>query len=681
MALDRKRLNALLQWYRQEVGKDFTAAFILDREGQVIEYLTKTSNKEIEVEFVDNIREIMGLILKQIAENFMLGKFGAGTFDTAEYRFIFCEAGPDAIFVTVLDALAMAEPIFPYVYLAAEKVAGIFEGKPISPVIPKLVVDKNVQDIQRKVDTLQRLNVPFADYAYKLILGGDGAVGKTSMIQRFVEGIFRTDYKATIGTAITKKECKFDGLDSTIRFVIWDLAGQPQFNRIRHRYYSNAEAAMLIYDITRRDTFDHIKNWFAEIKKEAAPHCILILVGNKTDLKNTRVVSTSEGAILAKELGISYIETSAITGENINDAFKMLALQLIKKYFEVIVVSKIKTDKIPVLSHKVDGKIELKKIEKIADLGDYEKVLITELWDKVENFTPWLEKNIEYLNDALEISLIPIDQETEDNIYSTDILAEDKFGNKVIIETQFGKTNSEHLEKILKSLTFYDAKKAIWICEEPLLEHEIMISWLNENTLDNVFFYLCKIEIFKIDNSPPTPLLIKVCGPSPVLKRTRIASTKLNYIERKRIEFWEKLIEKIYSNFPEHANITPLRGSWIFSPTGKKGIRYVYVINPDSAAIMLYFDHPNQELNQKRFKELESKKEEINKMFGSIFYDISGYLTWNFNKDINFQSITYRFEERGLNDEEQWETLQLKMIDAMKCLVKAVQNHIDNLTF
>ena len=105
MALDRKRLNALIQWYRQEVGKDFTAAFILDREGQVIEYLTKTSNKEIEVEFVDNIREIMGLILKQIAENFMLGKFGAGTFDTAEYRFIFCEAGPDAIFVTVLDAV------------------------------------------------------------------------------------------------------------------------------------------------------------------------------------------------------------------------------------------------------------------------------------------------------------------------------------------------------------------------------------------------------------------------------------------------------------------------------------------------------------------------------------------------------------------------------------------------
>ncbi|MFX1277351.1 MAG: hypothetical protein ACFFAT_20205, partial [Promethearchaeota archaeon] len=216
MAFDSKRINILLKWYRQEIGKDFVAAFILDREGQVILYLTKTSDKEIEVDFVDSIREIMGLILNKIAEDFTLGKFGAGTFDTAEYRFIFCEAGPDAIFVTILDSLAMAEPIFPYVYLAAEKVAGIFEGKPISPVIPKLVIDKDIQDIKRKIDTLQKLNVPFSDYTYKLILGGDGAVGKTSMIQRFVEGVFRTDYKATIGTAITKKECKFDGIDSKV---------------------------------------------------------------------------------------------------------------------------------------------------------------------------------------------------------------------------------------------------------------------------------------------------------------------------------------------------------------------------------------------------------------------------------------------------------------------------------
>ena len=679
MTLDKKRLSALLKWYRQEVGKDFIAGFILDREGQVIEYLTKTSDKTIEVEFVDKTREIMALILKRISEDFTLGRFGAGTFDTAEYRFIFCEAGPGAILVTLLDALALAEPVLPYAYLTAEKISGIFEGHPISPVIPKLHPDEDIQDIKRKVNILQKLQIPFSDYAYKLILGGDGAVGKTSMVQRFVEGIFRTDYKATIGTAITKKECEFDGIDSKVRFIIWDLAGQPQFNRVRHHYYEGAEAAILVYDITRRDTFESIKKWFVEIKKEAAQHCLMILVGNKIDLKSTRVISTIEGAGLAKELGVSYIETSAITGENINDTFKLIALQLIKKYFEAVEVSKIQTEKLPQI---IQRKEERREAAKTADLGDYQKVPVNQLWHNVEEFTPWLEKNIEYLNDALEFALIPIDHETEDTGYSADLLAEDKFGNKVIVETQFGKTDSEILEKLIKSLAYYDAKKAIWIAEDTEPVHEIMISWLNENTLDDVYFYLVKLEIFRIGNSPPTPILMKVTGPSPILKRMRIATTKLNHVERQRIGFWEKLIEKIYSNFPAHANMTPLRTSWIFSPTAKKGLRYVYIIHNNSAEIKLYFDHPNQELNQKRFKELESKQEEINKEFSEIAYNLHGYLDWDFNENRSFQSITYHFEETfGLKDEDQWESLQLKMIDAMKCLVKSTEQHVETLSY
>jgi len=97
---------------------------------------------------------------------------------------------------------------------------------------------------------------------------------------------------------------------------------------------------------------------------------------------------------------------------------------------------------------------------------------------------------------------------------------------------------------------------------------------------------------------------------------------------------------------------------------------------------MLYFDHPNQELNQKRFKELESKKDEINKIFGDISYNLPGYLEWDFNKNRNFQSIRYHFEDGiGLRDEEQWENLQFKIIDAMKCLVKSTQEYIDKLNY
>ncbi|MHA1319681.1 MAG: GTP-binding protein [Promethearchaeota archaeon] len=166
------------------------------------------------------------------------------------------------------------------------------------------------------------------------MLGGDGAVGKTSMVHRYVEDEFATDYKSTIGTSIMKKECTFKELESTVRFIIWDLAGQAQFKRVRQSYLANSEAGILVYDVTNRSSFESIdKNWYREIKK-ASPNIVLILVGNKIDLESKRVVSRDEGEALAQKLKLTYLETSAKTGENIDDAFKMLALQIIKKFIE-----------------------------------------------------------------------------------------------------------------------------------------------------------------------------------------------------------------------------------------------------------------------------------------------------------------------------------------------------------
>jgi small GTP-binding protein len=331
MSVDRDKLEAMLKWYRQEIGKDLIAAIIVNREGLVMAALKGESDTEVEEDVIGGVSALVEPVLTRITEEFSSGAFGTGTFDTEEQRIIFCEAGPEAIFVTVLDSIAMVDPVFPYAYLAAEKIARIFDGRTVSPVIPKLISDQNVQNIERKVDKLQKIKIKSGEYAYKLILGGEGGVGKTSMVHRFVENSFQTDYKSTIGTSIMKKECDFEGLESKVRFVLWDLAGQAQFKRVRQSYLSNAEAGILVYDVTRKDTLDNIENWFNEIK-EVSPKISLILVGNKIDLTEDRVVSTEAGEEMAKKLNLSYIETSAKTGENINDAFKMLALQIIKQY-------------------------------------------------------------------------------------------------------------------------------------------------------------------------------------------------------------------------------------------------------------------------------------------------------------------------------------------------------------
>ncbi|MFX1590237.1 MAG: Rab family GTPase [Promethearchaeota archaeon] len=331
MSVDRKKLEALLSWYKQEIGENLITALIVNREGLVMSALKGSSETEVEEDVIGGVSALVEPVLTRITEEFSSGSFGTGTFDTEEQRFIFCEAGPEAIFVTVLNSIAMVDPVFPYAYLAAEKIARIFDGRTVSPVIPKFFAERNTQHIERKVDKLQKIKVKSGEYAYKLILGGEGGVGKTSMVHRFVEDSFQTDYKSTIGTSIMKKECEFHGLESKVRFIIWDLAGQAQFKRVRQTYLANAEAGILVYDVTRKDSYDSLENWFKEIKS-VSPTISLILVGNKIDLEKEREITTGEGEELAQKLNLSYIETSAKTGENINDAFKMLALQMIKRF-------------------------------------------------------------------------------------------------------------------------------------------------------------------------------------------------------------------------------------------------------------------------------------------------------------------------------------------------------------
>lgn len=339
---DEKKLKALLKWYRQEIGKELIAVLIVDRVGLIVDFLTKIPEKAEEKEFIGAFSALADLILKKITSDYDLGTFGAGTFDTDKYRFIFCEAGPECIFVTVLNGLAIIDPYFPYAFLAAEKVARIFDGRPVSPVIPKINTDYGIKKVDRKVDTLQKMKLLSDDYLCKLSFIGDGGVGKTSIVQRYVNNIFLLDYRATIGTYISKKICKFEALgNAQVRFVIWDIAGQPQFTRIRPAYLADSGAIMIVYDVSSRESFDNVKKiWYEDVKKVELTDSVIVLVGNKMDLEE-RQVTYAEGEALANELGMDYIETSAKSGENVEDAHRLIALKLVEKFVEMEEISKI----------------------------------------------------------------------------------------------------------------------------------------------------------------------------------------------------------------------------------------------------------------------------------------------------------------------------------------------------
>ena len=318
----------------QEVGEFLVSVLLTGNDGLVVDILTRDTDKMEEKKFIGAFSSLVEVILKKLTLDFDLGTFGAGTFDTDKYRFIFCEAGSEHVLVTILKPQTYVDDVFPYTYIAADKVARIIDGElPVSPVIPKIKRNTEIERIKRKLDHFQK-EPHSPDYVYKLSLIGDGGVGKTSIAQRYVHGVFKANYKATIGTFISKKECRFEQLQTSVKFMIWDLAGQGQFQRLWSDYLTDTRAGIIMFDVTNKESFDNVKKWYDIITKVADPKVTLILVGNKVDLTDSREVSTEEGMELAKELKIYYMETSVKMNENIDEVFEWIALQIINQNVE-----------------------------------------------------------------------------------------------------------------------------------------------------------------------------------------------------------------------------------------------------------------------------------------------------------------------------------------------------------
>ena len=170
------------------------------------------------------------------------------------------------------------------------------------------------------------------EFVFKITILGDAAVGKTSLISQFVEGSFQEDYKPTLGANIVRKDVNLD--NARVRLIMWDLAGQEKDQVVRSMYFQGCQGALLVYDVTRYNTLENINNkWLRDFKKHVKKKGAFILIGNKSDLKDQRVIPTERGKELAIKIKAShFIETSAKLGENIEEAFSLLVHEILSNH-------------------------------------------------------------------------------------------------------------------------------------------------------------------------------------------------------------------------------------------------------------------------------------------------------------------------------------------------------------
>ncbi|KAL9275623.1 Ras-related protein [Drosera capensis] len=157
------------------------------------------------------------------------------------------------------------------------------------------------------------------DYVFKVVLIGDSAVGKSQLLARFARNEFSVDSKATIGVEFQTKTIVID--KKTVKAQIWDTAGQERYRAVTSAYYRGAVGAMLVYDMTKRQSFDHMARWLEELRGHADKNIVIILIGNKCDLASLRAVPVEDAKEFAERESLFFMETSALDTTNVESAF------------------------------------------------------------------------------------------------------------------------------------------------------------------------------------------------------------------------------------------------------------------------------------------------------------------------------------------------------------------------
>lgn len=166
------------------------------------------------------------------------------------------------------------------------------------------------------------------DYLFKVVLIGDSGVGKSNLLSRFTRNEFNLESKSTIGVEFATRSIVVDG--KRIKAQIWDTAGQERYRAITSAYYRGAVGALLVYDIAKHLTYENVERWLKELRDHADDNIVIMLVGNKSDLRHLRAVPTDEAKAFSEKNGLSFIETSALDSTNVEASFQHILSAIYK---------------------------------------------------------------------------------------------------------------------------------------------------------------------------------------------------------------------------------------------------------------------------------------------------------------------------------------------------------------
>ena len=292
------------------------------------------------------------------------------------------------------------------------------------------------------------------------------------------------------------------------------------------------------------------------------------------------------------------------------------------------------------------------------NIGKFVEVDIRDLWKHEQyDFSEWLskEENIENLNDILGLTLVDISKEAYVGAYRCDILAKDETtGTKVIIENQLEASNHDHLGKIITYASGLDAKVVVWIVRQAKEEHRSAIEWLNNNTNNELNFFLIELHAYKIDDSNPAPMFEVIEKPNGFIKNTKAINNQnnLNKSQSERLEFWNKFNEVVEQNGKPFNIRKATTDHWYDVALGTSEAHISINLVNKSSYVVIDVYNDNKEL----FDKLMDKKDIIESELGFK-------LVWDRLDNGKASRIKYRIKGLNFDDHSNYEELMKEIID------------------